>query len=128
MGDLKKFQLVCFLLAFSLFSSISFAQNLPGDWRGYVTINSTTAQDGAVVSAILNNNTSYVMNTTVGAVQTGTGYYLIHVPGNSGDTVTFKVCGINVSLASQTWSVGPHPNGSSPFFNLSVNTSADGAS
>jgi len=130
MSDLKKFQLIYFLLGLSIFSALVFAQTLPGDWKGYVTINLSTAQNGAVVSAILNNNTTVVVTTTVGAVESGTGYYLIHVPGDSGNTVRFQVCGINVSIPDQSWSAGPHPNSStsSPYINLSVNTSANGAS
>jgi PGF-pre-PGF domain-containing protein len=128
MDDFKKFLIFSFLLAPFLISIVLAQESLPGDWKGYAYINGSIAPDGTPVSAVI--GTSWVANTTVGAVESGTGYYLIHVPGNSGDKVKFKICGVNVTLDEQDWSPGPHPNATtgSPYINLSITTLADGQS
>jgi len=128
MNDLKKFGIFSSLLIIFLASVVLAQESLPGDWKGYVYINNSIASDGTPVSAVI--GTSWVANTTVGAVEAGTGYYLIHVPGETGNKVKFKVCGVNATLDEQDWSVGPHPNATtgSPYINLSITTLADGAS
>jgi hypothetical protein len=98
---------------------VSLVSAVPASWYGYVTINGSLAPDGAVVDAYIDN--SIVATTTVGAVQSN-GYYLIHVEGNVGDNVSFKVYGNNVSEAAQTWAAGfQHPA-----FNLTTNYTANG--
>ncbi|MBI5698502.1 MAG: PGF-pre-PGF domain-containing protein [Thaumarchaeota archaeon] len=126
MNGYKKFGkfYFCLVLSLLLIVSTAFAQELPGDWKGYAHINGSIASDTSPVSAVI--GTSWVANTTVGAVQANTGYYLIHVPGSSGNTVKFKVCGVNATLAEQSWSVGPHPNSTDPYVNLSITTLANG--
>ncbi|MEM5766127.1 MAG: PGF-pre-PGF domain-containing protein [Candidatus Aenigmatarchaeota archaeon] len=126
MNEFKKIGIFYFLLTL-LPPSCVLAQSLPGDWKGYVFIDGSIAPDGTPVSATINN--VEVASTTVGAVESGTGYYLIHVPGNTGDKVKFKICGVNVTLEEQSWSVGPHPNttSGSPYINLSITTLTDGS-
>ncbi len=123
-----------FISIFFLFvlSTVYAQESLPGVWAGYVRINSTIAASGINVSAILNNASAWVSNTTIGGVEYAadvpSGYYSLAVPGSTSDKVNFKVCGVSVSLPSQDWSVGTHYNGTSPNFNLSVSTLADGQS
>jgi len=108
----------------------SAAYAIPGTWRGYAFTDGSAAATGTVVSAYLNNITPAV-NASVGEVTSWpAGYYLINVEGASGDKVNFKVCGINVSMPSQDWSIGLHPNTTtdSPYINLSVTKLASGAS
>ena len=75
--------------------------NKVGDWWGTVTINGAYA-DGEDVSAYINN--VKVARATVGAIQPN--YYLIHVEGNEGDDVIFKVNGKEAT--TQSWSKGDH--------------------
>ena len=120
--------IIFFSISFILLLSISYGQSLPGDWKGYVTINSSTAPDGTPIKSYVDGTAAE--STTVGAVESGTGYYLIHVTGQSGQNVTFKVCGVSAyptNTTPQSWSVGPHPVGSSPYFNLSITTLAAGS-
>jgi hypothetical protein len=119
-----------FSVFFILLLSVSYGQSppLPGDWAGYVTINSSTASDGTPIKSYVDGTAAE--STTVGAVESGTGYYLIHVTGQSGQNVTFKVCGVSAyptNTTPQSWSVGPHPVGSSPYFNLSITTLVTGS-
>lgn len=117
-------------LFFIAVSTFAIAEDtLPGDWKGYASINGTIAPDATPVSAHLDGSSSAAVSTTVGAVEASTGYYLIHVP--SGINVTFKICGVLAYPSNntpQTWSAGPHPQGSSPYYNISVNKQANGAS
>ncbi|MBW2984950.1 hypothetical protein KY361_07555 [Candidatus Woesearchaeota archaeon] len=98
---------------------IPLAYAVPASWYGYVALNGSTASDGVIVDAYISN--SIAGTTTVGAVQSS-GYYLIHVEGNVGDSVSFRIYGNNVTQAAQTWSVGfQHPA-----FNLTANYTANG--
>ncbi len=123
------FTSVFFILVLSI---VNAQQGLPGSWAGYARINNSIAGPNINVSAVINNGSTWVANTTIGgpeyASDAPAGYYSIAVLGDSGDSVNFRVCGVSVSIPSQSWSVGPHYNGTSPNFNLSVSTGADGAS
>jgi hypothetical protein len=112
---MKKLIVYLLVLAFSM--SIVYA--VPSSWYGYVTLNGSTASDGTVVDAYISS--SIKGTTTVGAVQSS-GYYLVHVDGNVGDSVSFKVYGNSVSQAAQTWSAGFHH----PTFNLTASYTANG--
>lgn len=118
-------------LLFLTFAVLGMAQtsDIPGDWKGYALINSTIAPDATPVSAYLDGSSSAATSTTVGAVEASTGYYLLHVP-RGGINVTFKICGVTAYPSNntpQTWSAGPHPQGSSPYYNISISTQANGA-
>lgn len=109
-------KLIIYLPIFIFLVSLVYA--IPASWYGYVTINGSIASDGAVIDAYIGD--SIKATTTVGAVQSN-GYYLIHVEGNVGDNVSFKVYGNNVSEVAQTWAAGfQHPN-----FNLTSNYTAN---
>ncbi|MBW2966202.1 hypothetical protein KY342_03815 [Candidatus Woesearchaeota archaeon] len=100
--------------------SISLVYAIPGSWYGYVTLDSATAADGVIVDVYISG--SIAATTTVGSVQSN-GYYLIHVEGSSGDSVSFRIYGNNVSEAVQTWAAGfQHPA-----FNLTATSAANGA-
>lgn len=116
-----------------LLSMSAYASDLPGTWRGYVTLGGSQAPDGTFVQAFIGG--SAVATVRVGITPLGdtlpVGYYIINVPGASGDSVTFKVNGLTITGANTTaqqWSFGLHPVGDSPYFNLSATKSADGAS
>lgn len=122
------FTVLFFLVSLTLASADATPQ-VPGDWKGYASINSTIASDTTPVSAYLDGSSSAAVSTAVGAVEANTGYYLIHVP-SGGTNVTFKICGVTAYPSNntpQTWSAGPHPQGSSPYYNISINTQANGA-
>ncbi|MCK4589852.1 MAG: hypothetical protein KAT77_05380 [Nanoarchaeota archaeon] len=103
-----------------LILTLSLAQAIPSSWYGYVTLDASTAADNAVVDAYINS--AIAGSTTVGAVQSN-GYYLVHVTGNAGDSISFKIYGNNVTEAAQTWAAGfQHP-----FFNLTATSAANGA-
>jgi PGF-pre-PGF domain-containing protein len=104
------------------------AYAIPGTWRGFVITDGSLAASGTVVDGYVSNITKSG-NATVKEVSTmSDGYYLINVVGVPGDKVNFKVCGVNVSIPSQDWSVGLHPNGTDPYINLSVSKLATGVS
>ncbi|MBI5698168.1 MAG: PGF-pre-PGF domain-containing protein [Thaumarchaeota archaeon] len=110
---------------------IVFAQ--PGTWAGYVKTDGSIAVNGTIVSAINNNVSSTELKTTIGTgAEYGgvapAGYYAISIEGTSGDSVNFKICGIYVAVVAQSWSAGPHYNGTTPNFNLSVSKLANSVS
>jgi len=72
-----------------------------GDWWGTAMINGEYA-NGAVVDAYINN--VKVGSAIVGAIEPN--YYLIHVEGNEGDDIVFKVNGKEAE--TQSWSNGNH--------------------
>lgn len=89
--------------------------------------------DGAVVEAFVNEDystaSSYVLT---GDIASGSSYYVINVDANTGDNVSFRVNGINISGENSTpqpWSVGPHPSDVAQFgyFNLTINITDDGS-
>jgi PGF-pre-PGF domain-containing protein len=119
------FCLVLFLLLFTVtVSAVSF-----GDWAGYVFFSGSIASDGTYVTAHINNASTASGTARVGSVESGTGYYLIHVDGTQGDPVNFKICGISVAIPSQTLNPGLNVNSTSgsPYINLSVSKLATGA-
>lgn len=75
--------------------------NKVGDWWGTVTINGVE-NNGAVVSAYINN--VHVGSAVVG--QYTPKYYLIHIEGNVGDVISFKVSGVQATTT--VWSSGNH--------------------
>lgn len=97
-------RLVLYLLIFIFAASLAYA--MPGSWYGYVTLNGSTASDDAVVDAYISG--SIAGTALVGAVQSN-GYYLIHVEGNVGDNVSFKIYGNNVTQAAQAWATDLQP-------------------
>jgi len=113
---MKKLIVYLLVLAFSM--SIVYA--VPGSWYGYVTLDGSTAADGVIVDAYISS--SIKGTATIGAVQSS-GYYLVHVDGNVGDSVSFKVNGNNVTQSAQTWSAGFHH----PTFNLTATSTANGS-
>jgi hypothetical protein len=98
---------------------MSLAYAIPGSWYGYVTLDGATAADSTIVDAYIIS--SIAGTATVGTVQSN-GYYLIHVLGNAGDSVSFRIYGNNVTQAAQIWSAGfHHPN-----FNLTATSTVNG--
>ena len=100
--------------------TISLVYAVPATWYGYVTLDSATAADGVIVDAYIDN--SIAGTADVGDVQSS-GYYIIHVSGNDGDSVTFRIYGNNVTESARTWSAGFHH----PDFNLTATSTANGA-
>lgn len=88
----------------SLIALSPLALAVPGDWWGVVTIDGSPAAEGTVVAAYVNGKEA--MNATVGAIAPG--YYLVHVEGSEGDSVTFKVAGVDAEQGAQAWSAGDH--------------------
>jgi len=124
---MKTTKLILMSALFFILVPIALA-DVPGTWRGYVFIDGSAASSGAVVGAFINNASSSSASTTIPSTTTAaSNYYLINVEAASGQNVTLKVCGI-AALADQSWSTGLHPNGDSPYFNLSVSKLATGAS
>jgi PGF-pre-PGF domain-containing protein len=128
MMERKNIQFFFLSLIFSLLLFSSIALAVPGDWWGIVSIDSAIAANGTVVSAYVNNTTSVVGNTTVGTfweckISNCSGFYLIHVNGSSGDKISFKVFGVNVTQMEQDWSSGDHSQ-----LNLTMNKTASGTS
>lgn len=91
---------ICFIFLIGMVSAIDV--NKVGDWWGTVTINGNNDSDGAVVKAYMNN--SLVESATVG--QYTSGYYLMHIEGNGGDNIIFKVNGKEAT--TEIWSNGDH--------------------
>jgi len=109
-------KLIVYLLSFMF--AVSLVCAIPATWYGYVVLDNSTASNGVVVDAYISS--SIAGTAAVGAVQSS-GYYIIHVDGSAGDSVSFKVYGNNVSQAAKTWSAGfNHPG-----FNLTANTTAN---
>ncbi|GEM_PF-1148992 len=104
------------------------AQSCCSTYSGFVYINGTLAANGTVVQSVVNGaNATNVTNFTVGNIgDKGQGYYIVNVPGNPGDNVSFKVNGIAViamngtNASAQPWGIGWRP------FNLTMNTSNNG--
>lgn len=117
------------LAAFILVTSIALA--VPGTWAGYAHINNAVAVNGTPISAVINNASAITANTTIRGPEYSSsvpqGYYMLTFEANVGEKVNFRVCGVNFSAPSETWSTGPHYNGTTPNFNLSVSTLADGS-
>lgn len=96
---MKKYLIIAFLIF--LLPMAVFASGPPADWWGKVTI-SNMDSNGAIVSAYINGELR--STAVVGALKSD--YYLIHVDGQSGDVVYFKVNGYDVSELPQNWSAG----------------------
>jgi len=100
--------------------TLSFVTAIPATWYGYVTLDGSTASDGVVIDALVGS--AIKGTTTVGDVQSN-GYYIVHVTGNSGDSVYFQVYGNNVTQSAQSWSAGFNH----PAFNLTASKTANGS-
>jgi len=117
---------VAFFLAFALLPSNALAQ--AGTWWGFVTVNTTLASDGTPVTAYCNNTEKLTAGTRT--VESTAGYYIVDIECNTGQNVTFKVCGVSTYPTNETpqnWSIGYHPNTTS-FFNLTMTKLANDAS
>jgi len=109
------------------------AMAVPGTWAGYAIMDGSVAANGTVVSAMCDNNSTRKANTTVWP---GHGEYSESVPQGyytlSFECITnvnFYICGIAVPLVAQTFTPGPHYNGTAtPNFNISVSKLANSAS
>ena len=116
----SKLVLLYSLFLFTVFSFLALAQTPGdiGDWYGTVTVNGSSSTDGATVEAFISG--ALVATDVVGTPDSG--YYLIHVPGSTGDTVTFKVYGVEVFEGTQNWSSSLNHE-----LNLTMNKTANGA-
>jgi len=92
-----------------------------GDWWGIVTINGEYA-NGAVVDAYINN--IKVASAIVGAIQPN--YYLIHVEGNKGDNIVFKVN--EKEATTESWSNGNHELDLEVSIDTTIHNNDNGAS
>lgn len=73
-----------------------------GDWWGTVTINEISGNNGAVVDAYIDGNK--VTSAIVGDHETN--YYLIHIEGQDGNEILFKINGFEAERVD--WSNGDH--------------------
>ncbi len=99
---MKRFFVFLVLCIFLSVGVLAEDVNKVGDWWGKVTINGVE-NNGAVVSAYINN--VHVGSAVVG--QYTLTYYLIHIEGNVGDEISFKVSGVQATTTQ--WSNGDHP-------------------
>lgn len=122
--------IISFLVILLVISSIGVLAVNVGTWRGYVYTGGYLAADGVYVTAHVDNSSAAVATTIIGGAEYASdapsGYYSLDVPC-TGNTVNFKVCGIAVSIPSESCTSGPHYNGTLPNFNLSVSTLAGGS-
>jgi len=86
-----------------------------GDWWGIAEINGIANEYGAVVEALINEQ--IVASDITGSPDAG--YYLIHVPGQHGDMITFKLCGVIVE-ENVEWGSGNYK------LNLSISGTTEG--
>lgn len=93
------------------------------DWYGTLTIDTNTSTDGAVVIASINDVA--VANHTVGSGGANSGYYILSIPGSSGNTVVFKVYGVIINEGNKSWTSSPVDG---TFLNISMNKTADDTS
>src|SRR3989344_4335728 len=96
-----------FLASISFFALSAFA--IPGTWHGYVYANTTLGENALPVTAYIVGISKANTSTTTSQDR---GWYIVQVEGGAGDAVGFRVCGVNVNQENQTWSAGPHYNGS----------------
>jgi len=117
---MEKKYLYVFSFLTSIFFLIDIASAVPPvcDWRGYAYINSSAVGTNHVVTSYTND--SQATNATIFS----SGYYILPVPGNIGDNVTFKICGVYTNATAQTWGCGGVGYNT---LNLYINTSANGA-
>ena len=117
----KKFLIICsFFLVIFFFNSALINSQSVCDWRGYIIKDGSLANSSYVVTSYTNG--SQATNGTI----YDSGYYILPVLGSDeNNNITFKVCGVYVQEAPQTWSCG------SPGYhklNLTMNATADGTS
>src|SRR3989338_4010007 len=123
----RKFFLISIILVFALVS-YTLAQVLPdtpADWSGIVVISGANASSGVIVESYVDGNLSDNVTTGTGfscSVSDCSMYYLTHIPGSNGSSVTFKIYGVNVTQSAQSWSLGSHD------LNLTVSNLSNGAS
>lgn len=127
---MKKFYVLTLTLLFASFVP-AFAAS-PYFFKGYVYVNGALAPNGTIVEAYVSGASSAAGAAIVGQGQlsdTRPGWYTISFEANSGNTVAFRVNNLSLNSAngtntsSQTISAIVTEN-----FNLSANTSANGAS
>ena len=100
-----------------LLTSVAFA--VPGTWRGYVFFNATAANDSNI--HVYKNGVSVIKVNAGTTAEKENHYYIANVEGADGDTIYFKINGVNASQGTQSWSLGDH------ILNLSINlTATDG--
>ncbi len=96
--------LYLFCISFLLLINPVYASELPGDWWGKVTIENMDSSNGAIISAYTNN--TLLAETTVGLFKSD--YYLIHVPAEINDKITFKINDQEIEHDNINWSAGDH--------------------
>ena len=107
MMNIKK--LVTFSILILAILSVAVFAALPIDWIGIARMGGSIAPDGTVITAFIDGQE--VARTTIGdptlvcSIGDCSGYYLIHVPGNEGDAVTFKINGVGANEGPQSWIV-----------------------
>jgi hypothetical protein len=108
---MKKFFILLGLIVLLSGSILATDVSKVGDWWGKVTINGVENNNGAVVDAYINS--VKVSSATVG--QYASKYYLIHIEGEAGDPILFRINGRDATTVA--WSNGDHE------LNLAVNYS-----
>lgn len=92
------------------------------DWRGYVHVNGSLANTSHIVTSYTNGTSA-----TNGTIYSD-GYYILHIPGSSGDNITFYVCGVLAYPTNESttyWSCGGVGYNE---LNLTMHTLPDGSS
>ena len=114
-----KFLLLFAFVLILLAMQVSAQSNQPPvcDWRGYITVDLSLANSNYVITSYTNGSSA--TNGTIFS----SGYYIVPVPGNNGDNITFRVSGVLVNESTQTWSCGGVGYNT---LNLSMNATADG--
>lgn len=99
---MKKFFILLGLIVLISTSASAADVSKVGDWWGTVTINSNDDTNGATISAYIDN--IKIASAVVG--EFADKYYLIHIEGEAGDQVLFKVNGVDATTSD--WSNGDH--------------------
>jgi PGF-pre-PGF domain-containing protein len=106
----------------------AFAQTV-GTWRGYAYMDGYVAANGTYITAHVDNSSSAAATTRIRggeyALDVPQGYYSLDVDCTT--KVNFKVCGIAVAIPSESCTAGPHYNGTTPNFNLTVSKLTSGS-
>jgi hypothetical protein len=100
-NKMKKFYFVFLFCIFLTTTILAQDVNQVGDWWGKVTINSVE-DNGATIEAYIGG--IKISSATVG--EFAEKYYLIHIEGETGDQILFKVNGVDATTVD--WSNGDH--------------------
>ena len=127
---MKGYLSIILVCVFGLFLIMPIVFAVPGTWRGYVLMSGSIAANGTYVTAHLDNSSTVSATTRIAGGEydpsVSAGYYSLDVECG-GSQVSFKVCGINPNIYEDCTS-GPHYNGSTPNFNLTVTKLSNGVS